>query len=201
MNVRLVVLASGGGSNLQALIDASEHGQLHAHIAGVVSNNAGAFALQRARDHGIVTALVTPKHDEDRRVYDARLAEQVWSWRPDWVILAGFMRILSTTFLARFPDQVINLHPALPGELPGTQAIQRAFNEFRLGKRSTTGVMVHFVSDEGIDNGRVIATEHVPIHITDTMQSLEARIHDVEHRLLVESLNTLITATQKEPAT
>lgn len=196
-----MVLASGGGSNLQALIDACEHGQLRAQIAGVVSNNAEAFALQRARDHGIQTALVIPQHNEDRRAYDARLAEQVWSWRPDWVVLAGFMRILSTMFLARFSGQVINLHPALPGELPGTQAIQRAFNEFRQGKRSKTGVMVHFVSDEGVDNGRVIATEDVPIHITDTLESLEARIHDVEHRLFVESLNTLITATQKEPVT
>jgi folate-dependent phosphoribosylglycinamide formyltransferase PurN len=102
------------------------------------------------------------------------------------------MRILTSAFLDHFPRRVINLHPALPDAFPGTHAIERAFEAYRCGKIDHTGVMVHFVPDEGVDNGPVIAKQIVPILPTDTLASLEAQIHKVEHRLLVDTLKKLI---------
>ena len=101
------------------------------------------------------------------------------------------MRILTTSFLGWFPERVINLHPARPGELPGTHAIERAWQEALAGERTATGVMVHLVPDEGVDDGPVLATEDVPILPDDTLESLESRIHAVEHRVLVDTIRTL----------
>ena len=203
MTARLVVLASGNGTNLQAIIDACDATintvqQLDAQVVGVVSDKHEAFALNRAQCHYVETAVVAAKLHETRQQYDARLAQIVGSWQPHIVVLAGFMRVLSNSFLSQFPNQVINIHPALPGELPGTRAIERAFTEFTNGSRRETGVMVHFVPDEGVDNGPVIAQQIVPIHVADTLSSLEARVHATEHALVIDALQQLITQ-QKAP--
>lgn len=195
---RLVVLASGNGTNLQAVIDACESGQLDARVVGVGSDMTESFALQRAAGHGIACAAVTPQQNEPRRDYDARLAAAVASWQPDLVILAGFMRVLSVMFLAQFRDRVINLHPALPGQLPGINSIARAYAEFEAGTRTNTGVMVHFVLDEGVDNGPAIVTENVAINKSDTLADLESRMHAAEHRVLIKAISNLITTQQKE---
>jgi folate-dependent phosphoribosylglycinamide formyltransferase PurN len=102
------------------------------------------------------------------------------------------MRILTSAFLDRFPNRVINLHPALPATFPGTHAIERAFKAYQCGEIDHTGVMVHFVPDEGVDDGPVLATEIIPIRPTDTLDSLEVHIHEVEHKLLVEALKKVI---------
>ena len=182
---RLVVMISGNGSNLQALIDAGEAGQLPARVVAVVSNRADAYGLQRARRHHIPATILKPF--ASRAEYDAKLAELVANFNPDWVILAGWMRILG-----QFPNRVINLHPALPGQFPGTHAIERAFAAARQGQLDHTGVMVHLVPDEGVDNGPVLATQIVPILSDDTLAALENRIHAVEHQLLVVTLQRLI---------
>jgi len=199
MTARLVVLASGNGTNLQAIIDACESKQIDAQVVGVVSDKHEAFALNRAQCHNVETAVVAPKPHETRPQYDARIAQIVGAWQPHIVVLAGFMRVLSNSFLSHFPNQVINIHPALPGELPGTRAIERAFVEFTRGSRHVTGVMVHFVPDEGVDNGPVIAQQTVPIHVADTLVTLEARMHATEHALVIDALQQLITQ-QKAPA-
>ncbi len=203
MTTRLVVLASGNGTNLQAIIDACDATidtvqQLEAQVVGVVSDKHEAFALNRAQCHNVETAVVATKPEETRQQYDARLAQIVGAWQPHIIVLAGFMRILSNTFLSQFPNQVINIHPALPGQLPGVHAIERAFAEFALGTRHNTGVMVHLVPDEGVDNGPVIAQQTVPIHVADTLSSLEARVHATEHALVIDALQQLITQ-QKAP--
>jgi phosphoribosylglycinamide formyltransferase 1 len=108
------------------------------------------------------------------------------------VILAGWMRILSSSFLSVFPNRVINLHPALPNTFPGTHAIERAYEAYQNSEINHTGIMVHLVPDEGVDNGPVLATEIVPIHPTDTLASLEARVHKTEHNLLVNTVKTLL---------
>lgn len=195
---RLVVLASGNGTNLQAVIDACSSNQLDARVVGVGSDIAEAFALQRAAKHGIACAAITSHQAESRRDYDARLATAVASWQPDLVILAGFMRVLSVMFLAQFRDRVINLHPALPGQLAGINSIARAYAEFVAGSRTSTGVMVHFVPDEGVDCGPVIVSETVAIDYSDTLADLEWRIHAAERRVLIQAINTLITTQQKE---
>ena len=199
MTARLVVLASGNGTNLQALIDACENTQLDAQVVGVVSDKHEAFAQNRAECHNVETAVVAAKLHETRPQYDARLAQIVGAWEPHIIVLAGFMRVLSNSFLSQFPNQVINIHPALPGQLPGTHAIERAFTEFVQGSRRETGVMIHFVPDEGVDNGPVIAQQIVPIHVADTLSILEARVHATEHSLVIDALQQLITQ-QKEPA-
>jgi formyltetrahydrofolate-dependent phosphoribosylglycinamide formyltransferase len=190
---RLVVLASGTGTNLQAILDACADGRLPTGVAAVVSNKAGSGALQRAADAGVPFVHVAPHAGEPRADYDARLADIVSGFDPDWVVLAGWMRILSMSFLGWFPGMVVNLHPALPGELPGVDAIERAWHEAQSGIRDHTGVMVHLVPDEGIDDGPVLATAKVFIHPSDTLESMTNRVHDVEHRLLVETLATLCT--------
>ncbi|MEP7112237.1 MAG: phosphoribosylglycinamide formyltransferase [Ilumatobacteraceae bacterium] len=190
---RLVVLASGTGTNLQAILDACNDGRLPAGVAAVVSNKAGSGALQRAADAGVPFVHVAPRTGEARADYDARLADIVSGFDPDWVVLAGWMRLLSMSFLGWFPGMVVNLHPALPGELPGIDAIERAWHEAQSGLREHTGVMVHLVPNEGVDDGPVLATATVSIHPSDTLASLSNRVHGVEHRLLVETLATLCT--------
>lgn len=188
---RLVVLVSGNGSNLQAILDACAGGDLPATVVAVVSNKSDAYALQRAADAGVPSVHVGRLENEARPDYDARLTDVVAGFAPDLIVLAGWMRILTNDFLGWFPDRVVNLHPARPGELPGTNAIERAWQEALAGERTSTGVMVHLVPDEGVDNGPVLATEDVPIHPNDTFETLQSRIHAVEHRLLVDTIRTL----------
>ena len=189
---RLVVLASGNGSNLQAVLEACESGRLNAEVAGVISDRQAAYALERARNYHIPAEYHSWKPYREagrtRLEYDADLANKAASFKPDYILLAGWMRLLSMPFLGCFPQRVINLHPALPGTFAGTHAIERAFTAFQKGEIEHTGVMVHFVPDEGVDDGPVIVQEVVPIRINDTVEQLEERIHAVEHRLLVEAL-------------
>lgn len=185
---RLVVLASGNGSNLQAVIDACAEGRLPAEVVAVVSDVAHARALHRAEAAGIPAVHIGRRSNEPRTDFDARLAEVVTGFDPHTVVLAGWMRLLSTSFLGWFPGMVVNLHPALPRELPGTRAIERAFAEARAGTRTRSGVMVHLVPDEGVDNGPVLATVEVPILPTDTFDDFAERMHAAEHDLLVATL-------------
>jgi phosphoribosylglycinamide formyltransferase-1 len=188
---RLVVLASGTGTNLQAVLDACADGTLPATVVAVVSDQADAGALWRAGTAGVPAVHVGRHPGEARADYDARLADVVAGFGPDLVVLAGWMRILTMSFLGWFPDRVVNLHPALPGELPGTRAIERAWQEAREGTRTTTGVMVHLVPDEDIDAGPVLGTTTVPILPDDSLEALTARVHRAEHELLVTTLTTL----------
>lgn len=189
---RLVVLISGNGSNLQAILDTCEAGELHAKVISVVSNKADAYGLVRARNAGIATVHFPKLESETRQEYDSRLAVYVSTCLPDYVILAGWMRILSSAFLSSFPNKVINLHPALPNTFPGTHAIERAFEAYQRGEIDHTGVMIHLVPDEGVDNGPTLATEIVPIYKDDTLETLESRVHKVEHRILVSTLKRMV---------
>jgi phosphoribosylglycinamide formyltransferase-1 len=188
----LVVLISGNGSNLQAILDACNAGGLNAEVVSVVSNKADAYGLVRA-SNAEVEAIHFPKlENESRNDYDSRLAELVKAKQPDYVVLAGWMRILTSSFLSLFPNRVVNLHPALPEMFAGTHAIERAYEAYQRGEIEHTGVMVHLVPDEGVDSGPVLATEIVPINKDDTLESLEKRVHQTEHRILVQTLKTLI---------
>jgi phosphoribosylglycinamide formyltransferase-1 len=182
---RLVVMVSGNGSNLQAVLDACADGRINGRVVAVVSNKADVFALQRAADAGVPAVHIGRHQDEDRADYDARLTELVAGFDPDLIVLAGWLRILTLSFLGWFPGRVVNLHPAKPGELPGLRAIERAWEEAVNGLRSESGVMVHFVPDEGVDDGPLLATESVPIDVSGTIEQFEANVHAVEHRLLV----------------
>ena len=157
----------------------------------MISNKDSAYGLIRAQK-AFVPAIYKPRRaTQTRHEYDVELAGLVESFTPDWVVLAGWLRLLSRSFLERFPSRVVNLHPALPGAFPGLHAIERAWGAFRQGQVTHTGVMVHLVPDEAVDAGPVLAQEIVPIYAGDTLAELEARVHQVEHRLLVETLRRL----------
>ena len=200
MTPRIVVLASGAGSNLQALLDAVEDGRLDAEIVAVIVNRRSAYAQKRAATNNIETAFfgLQPYLDshedrvEARRRYDADLAAMVLGHRPDLVVLAGWMHLFTMQFLSRLPGRVMNLHPALPGEYPGAHAIDDAWNAHLRDGLDHTGVMVHLVPDEGVDDGPVLASRVVPIQPDDDRESLEARIHAVEHDLLVRAVGEFL---------
>ncbi len=189
---RLVVLISGNGTNLQAILDACASGELAAQVVAVISNSGDAYGLERARRAGVPAHVLVKRKAQDRRDYDTALAELVQTYQPDIIVLAGWMRILTSAFIGQFPDRIINLHPALPGMFPGINSIARALDAFSAGAVSQTGVMVHRVPDEGVDSGPVLAQAVVPIVAGDSVESLSARVHAVEHQLLVDTLKQLV---------
>ena len=168
----------GHGSNLQA-----DHrrrapdGALPAEVVAVISDRGDAHALTRPPSAGIPAVHVGRHAGEARADYDARLADVVAGFGPDFVVLAGWMRVLTMSFLGWFPNRVVNLHPALPGELPGTHAIERAWHEALAGERTATGVMVHLVPDEGVDDGPVLAHGRCRSAPTTRSTPLAARVH------------------------
>jgi phosphoribosylglycinamide formyltransferase-1 len=195
--IRIVALVSGNGTNLQALIDAASRGEVNASIALVVSSDPGAPALERAARAGIPAIAMpfrrNPGVDSkaSRAAYDAALAETILPYKPDYVLLLGWMRILSGSFISRFSGAIVNLHPALPGAFPGTHAIERAWEACARGEIAETGVMTHFVPDECVDAGPVIALERVPLREGETLDELEARMHETEHALVIRTVRML----------
>jgi formyltetrahydrofolate-dependent phosphoribosylglycinamide formyltransferase len=192
---RLVVMISGSGSNLQAILDAIEDGRLDAEVVLVVSNRRAAYGLKRAELAGVSTLYFPLKpYKEDgrsREEYDAELGEMIRRYDPDLIVLAGWMHILSPAFLNQFPNQVINLHPALPGQFAGTHAIERAFEAFQEGEISNSGCMIHYVIPE-VDAGPTIDTEQVAIYPEDSLDSFEERMHTAEHKLIVRAIQKVI---------
>ncbi|HWR12583.1 MAG TPA: phosphoribosylglycinamide formyltransferase [Rectinemataceae bacterium] len=190
---RFVVMVSGNGSNLQALIDAIEKGEVKASIVLVVSSDPEAYALRRAEKAGIPFIVLRysrdPKLEKEasRGAYDRMLAETIAPYRPDYIFLLGWMRVLSAEFTARFPGRIVNLHPALPGTFPGTHAIERAWEACARGEITDSGVMTHFVPDERVDAGPVIAFERVAIGGTESLDAFEKRMHKTEHLLVVRT--------------
>jgi formyltetrahydrofolate-dependent phosphoribosylglycinamide formyltransferase len=200
MTARLVIMISGSGTNLQAILDACAAGRLAASPVLVVSNRKNAYGLVRAAAAGVPT-LVCPLHPyrqdgRGREAYDADLAAQIAGYAPDLIMLAGWMHVLSPAFLDRFPGQVLNLHPALPGTFAGTQAIERAYAAYRRGEITESGCMVHITVPE-VDAGPVVAQTVVPIHADDTLEEFAARMHAEEHRLVVEAIATRLAAARE----
>jgi formyltetrahydrofolate-dependent phosphoribosylglycinamide formyltransferase len=189
--MKIIVLISGNGSNLQALIDAAESNELPAEIALVVSNKSSAYGLERAKRHDIAT-LVMPTQPfrqlkDWRREYDVALANSIkTSCSADLIVLAGWMHILSQEFLETLKVPVINLHPALPGAFVGVNCIQRAYEAFQDGTLvdGKTGVMIHDVIPE-VDMGRVICTQEVFIQPDESLEHFEERLHKIEHEAIV----------------
>jgi phosphoribosylglycinamide formyltransferase-1 len=176
--VRVGVLASGNGSNLQALIDRSEDGYFPAEISCVISNNASAFALERARRHGIPAIHLDHRLFSGREAYDNAVVDSLREYGVELVALAGFMRIISPVLIEAFPNSIMNIHPALLPSFPGLHAQRQALDH---GVK-IAGCTVHFV-DAGTDTGPIICQAAVPVVEGDTEESLSARIQVEEHRL------------------
>lgn len=172
----VVVLISGNGSNLQALMDYAASGNYR--VVGVISNRGDAFGLQRAESANIPTTVLDHKSFESRDHFDAALAEAIERFDPGLIVLAGFMRILGAAFVKRFQGRVLNIHPSLLPAYPGTNTHQRVLD----AGESLHGVSVHFVTEE-LDGGPVIAQECIAIDADDDAESLATRIHQKEHVL------------------
>ena len=172
------VLLSGGGTNLQAIIDAITRQELNAAIQIVISNRADAYGLERARKHGIPVAVIPHKDFPSREAFEASLISTLQASGVQLVILAGFMRLLSPVFIHAFPQRIMNIHPALLPSFPGTHAQRQALER---GVR-IAGATVHFV-DEEMDHGPIIEQAAVPVYPDDTEVTLSARILAQEHRI------------------
>lgn len=200
---RLVVLISGSGTNLQALLTACQEGRLAAQVVAVVSNRRSAYGLVRAQQAGVPTVYQPLKpyteSGRTREAYDEDLANQVAAFQPDLVVCAGWMQILTPVFINRFADRLINLHPALPGFFPGTHAIERAFRAFQQGEIKFSGAMVHDVV-AAVDAGPVLDQIVVPILPQDELEDFEERMHRCEHDLLVRAVQKWLTARAAAPA-
>ncbi len=174
----LVVLISGNGSNLQAIIDAIAHGSLAARIAAVISNEPDAGGLERARRAGIPTRVVCHRDHAGRSEFDRALAVEIEGFAPDLLVLAGFMRILGADFVRRYPGRILNIHPALLPRFRGTDTHRRALE----AGVAEHGASVHVVTEE-LDAGPVIRQARVPVLPDDDPDTLAARVLAEEHRL------------------
>jgi len=177
--MRVVCLISGGGSNLQALIDWQTKGLLgDAEIIGVVSNKADAFGLERAKKAGISVSCLSHRDYPDRLAFDQALMKVIDGYQPDLVVLAGFMRILTSEFVNHYVDQLINIHPSLLPKYKGLHTHQRAIK----AGDATAGATVHWVTEE-LDSGGIIRQVEVPIYADDSEESLKQRVLEAEHTL------------------
>ena len=190
MSARIVVLVSGEGSNLQALLDATEDSSYGALVVAVGADREGTKGVARAESAGLPTFVVRLDDCADRGEFDRRTADAVAEHEPDLVVLAGYMKLLGPGFLDRFPQRVVNTHPALLPAFPGATPVR---DTVAYGVK-VTGATVHFV-DAGTDTGPVIAQRAVDVRDDDDEQSLHARIKDVERELLVDTIRRLAQGT------
>ncbi|MFN8496049.1 MAG: phosphoribosylglycinamide formyltransferase [Caldilineaceae bacterium] len=196
MPSKLAVLISDNSDLLQTVLDAIRTKYLDAEIVVVVTNRKNASGLRLAQKAQIPTVYHPLKpylaDGRDRPMYDADLAHLVKNYQPEWIILAGWMHVLSNTFLQHFPYRVVNLHWAAPGKFPGAHAITEAYEAFRQEEIKQTGVTVHLVTDERVNRGTVLALEDVPLYRTDTLNMVTQRIQRAGRQLLVNALHRLI---------
>ena len=174
----VVVLLSGTGSNLQALIDSTRTGDSPVRIAAVISNRSDAYGLQRARDAGIDTRSLDRKAFDGREAFDSALIELIDAFNPKLVVLAGFMRILSADFVRHYEGRLLNIHPSLLPKYKGMHTHQRALD----AGDSEHGCSVHFVTEE-LDGGPLVVQAVVPVESGDSAQTLAQRVHTQEHRI------------------
>ncbi|MEI6846223.1 MAG: phosphoribosylglycinamide formyltransferase [Candidatus Firestonebacteria bacterium] len=181
--LKVGVLVSGGGTNLQSIIDASKKGEIQAEVAVVISDNKDAFALERARKNNIPAFFVDPKKYSSRELHENAIVKILEQHEAGLVCLAGYMRLLTDLLIGKFENKIININPALLSSFPGTQGQEDALN---YGVK-VSGCTVHFV-DSGTDTGPIILQSVVPILGSDTVETLTQRIHGEEHRTYVEAV-------------
>ena len=189
--LNIAVLISGGGTNLQALIDNTKNGDINGEIKIVISNRKDAYGLIRAEKAGIEALYINPLEFTTQEEYNSKILEELEKRNVKLVVLAGYLKILSKEFIEKYRDRIINIHPSLLPDFGGKgyygEKVHKAVLESGI---KTTGATVHFV-DEGTDTGEIILQETVEIREDDTVESLKARVLEVEHRLLVEAVRML----------
>ena len=185
MATKIAVFASGSGSNFQAIQEAIERGDLQASIELVVTDKPGAFVVTRANNFGIEVLELAPKTFGSKAAYEEAIVSELRAKDVEWVVLAGYMRLVSDVLLNAYPNRIVNIHPSLLPSFPGKDAIGQAMEH---GVK-VTGVTVHYV-DAGMDTGPIIAQAAVEV-IDGDREATEQRIHQVEHALYTKTLNTL----------
>ena len=190
--MNFAVLASGHGGNLQAIIKAVRHGQIQADLKVVISDREDAYALRRAHRAKIPAVYINPKDFSNRESFDREIVAQLRKFNIDFVVLAGYMRLLGSVFLRQYPDKILNIHPSLLPAFKGLHAIKDAF---AYGV-AITGPTVHFVIDE-VDSGMIILQEAVRVKSQDTLESLEKKIHRAEHRLYPKAIDLFVRGKLK----
>ncbi|MBO9131268.1 phosphoribosylglycinamide formyltransferase [Bacillus sp. 165] len=184
---RLAVFASGNGSNFQAIIDAWETGRLEAEICLLVCDRPEAKAIERAKKHGIPVFAFHPKAYSSKEAFESDVLAHLQEAKADWIILAGYMRLIGGTLLSAYGGRIVNIHPSLLPSFPGKDAMGQAL---QAGVK-ITGVTVHYV-DEGMDTGPIIAQQAVAITEGETLETLQKKIHEVEHSLYVHTIGKLL---------
>jgi len=186
--INLAIFASGSGSNFEAIATAIQGGKINANLALLVCDKPEAKVIARAERLNVPTFVCTPKDYPTRAAHEAAILSALSAAKVDFVALAGYMRIIGDTLLQAYGGKIINIHPSMLPAFPGMDAIAQAFNS----GANATGVTVHYI-DEGVDTGPIIAQRQVDILPGDTLEILEARVHQVEHELYVEVLNEIVT--------
>ena len=191
--LKMAVLVSGGGTNLQAIIDAIDSGKItNAEISVVISNNANAYALERAKHHGIEALCVSPKSFSSREEFNQKLLETIQSYQVDLVVLAGCLVVIPEIMVKAYPNKIINIHPALIPSFCGTGYYGLKVHEGVLKRGvKVTGATVHFV-DEGTDTGPIILQKAVEVHQEDTPEILQRRVmEEAEWKIMPEAINLI----------
>ncbi len=192
---RLAVFVSGSGTNMENLINVAKANRLeNADIVLVISDRPGVAAIAKAQKAGVSVAVVDRKQFADKAAFEEAIIDHLETEKIEWIVLAGFMRLLSPEFVRRYAGKIINVHPSLLPAFPGAHSIKDAFD----AKVKETGVTVHFV-DEGVDTGPVILQGKVPVEANDTLEILEARVHQLEYRIYPEALRMVLTGKIRLP--
>jgi phosphoribosylglycinamide formyltransferase-1 len=189
----VVVLVSGGGTNLQAIIDAVESGSItNTRITGVISNNKNAYALLRARDHGIANRCISPKDYASREKFNEKFIEAVDEWKPDLIVLAGFLVVIPPAMISKYRNRIINIHPSLIPSFCGTGFYGLKVHEAALSRGvKVVGATVHFV-DEGTDTGPIILQKAVEVEPDDTPEILQKRVMEqAEWKILPQAIDLI----------
>ncbi|MCT8136633.1 phosphoribosylglycinamide formyltransferase [Anaerobacillus sp. CMMVII] len=184
---KIAVFASGSGTNFQAIIDSIETGHLAAEVALLVCDKPNAFAIERAKQHKVDVLQFVPKNFENKQAFEKMILQQLKALNVEWIILAGYMRLIGETLLEAYEGRIVNIHPSLLPSFSGKDAIEQAFD----AKVKVTGVTIHFV-DAGMDTGPIIAQAPIFIESTDTIASVREKIQAVEHQLYPQVLKELL---------
>ena len=191
--LRVVVMVSGGGTNLQAILDAVDNGKItNAEVVAVISNNEGAYAIERAKNHGVPAFVVTPKAYETRDAFNEALLETIKACKPDLIVLAGFLVTIPEEMIRKYRNKIINIHPSLIPSFCGVGYYGLKVHEAALARGvKVTGATVHYV-DEGVDSGPILLQKAVEVQPGDTPQVLQRRVMEqAEWVILPEAVNRI----------
>ncbi|MED3575349.1 phosphoribosylglycinamide formyltransferase [Cytobacillus praedii] len=189
----IAIFASGSGTNFQAIVDAIKANKLSAVIKLLVCDRQDAYSIKRATKECIPSFVFSAKEYASKEAYETEILMKLKELEVDYVVLAGYMRLIGPTLLKNFDGRIINVHPSLLPAFPGKDAIGQALN----ANVNESGVTIHFV-DEGMDTGPIIAQQSVPLSKEETIESLQAKIHEIEHKLYPQVLQRLFTTSQED---